>query len=836
MREWIALLASAATPKDVALAAIRIVVDTVGADRAAFWVVDRAAAADADALVLLAHHGIDAQEVERHGRMRVREPSPVAECFRRAQSTPASLRKRAHESPTSSSRPRGLSHVPLTAGGEPIGVLGYRARGKGNGDAYAFVAMVASLAALALDRFGRRGVDQGSAGKLEAYFQSSPAAMIVIESDAAVSMWNPAAERIFGWTAAEAVGRPLPFIPESEHEEYRARLARVIRGEPILGERQRRRTRSGGSVQIAMWAAAVRGPGQSARCMAIVFDETDHRTEGDPFHTLTSIGAALAASLDLSSTIATLTWATVPDFADAIAIEFAEDIRRPAVYEHTDSTKRERLRALCERYHVVPGEPGDTARVLRTGEAQLFEYLDDAAFGRLVSDGERAALMRALGMRSILSAPLLARGRVIGSVTFIRGDSGRRFDPADVSAAQEVGRRAALAIDNALLYEDSVAANRAKDEFLSIVSHELRTPLNAILGWASILSRDLENRQTIEHGLRVIERNAKVQAKLIEDILDVSRIISGKLRIDQRAVDLGAVMRASVDTVRANAEGKGIEISLDIAEASCLALGDAERLQQVFSNLLSNAVKFTSKGGHVWVKLSRRRNAFTIEVRDDGKGIDPALLPHVFERFRQGDSSTKRAHGGLGLGLAIARHLVDAHGGTIHAASTGLGKGAVFTVRIPIPAVLSIDDVAPDGGSTPYLPLDTNVRPSLKGRRLLVVDDEADARELVVVALRSAGADVSAVASAGEAFRAIAEDTPPDVLISDISMPDEDGFELIRRVRALPGKRGKLPAIALTAYARPEDARQVFMAGFQVHLPKPVDAGLLTAAVANLAG
>jgi signal transduction histidine kinase len=347
-------------------------------------------------------------------------------------------------------------------------------------------------------------------------------------------------------------------------------------------------------------------------------------------------------------------------------------------------------------------------------------------------------MMRVIGMRSILSAPLQARGRVLGSVTFIRGDSGRRFEASDVSPAEEVGRRAALAIDNALLYEDSVAANRAKDEFLSIVSHELRTPLNAILGWASILSRDLENHQTIAHGLRVIERNAKVQAKLIEDILDVSRIISGKLRIDQRAVDLGSVLRASVDTLRAHAEGKGIEISLDIGEASCLALGDAERLQQVLSNLLSNAVKFTSKGGHVWVRLLRRRNAFVIEVRDDGKGIDPALLPHVFERFRQGDSSTKRAHGGLGLGLAIARHLVEAHGGSIHAASAGLGKGATFTVRVPIPAVLSIDEVVPDGSSTPYLPLDTSVRPSLKGRRLLVVDDEADARELVVVALRSA--------------------------------------------------------------------------------------------------
>jgi signal transduction histidine kinase len=712
LQRLISAFGSAVTPMDLGLATIRIAVSLIGADRAAVWVADR------DYLVLVAHHGFDANEAARQGRMSLRESSPASDCLRRQPPASGTTRKRSLDGQAGSARGRQLHYLPLTANGEAIGVFGYHSRRRPSPEERAFAAVLAQLSALAFDRLGRRALER----------------------------------------------------------------------------------------------------------------------EREPLQTLTSIGAALASSLDLSSTLATLTQATVPSFADAIAIEFAEDVRRPGVYEHTDPSYGERLRNLCERFRPGPGEPGDTARVLRTGEAQLFEHLDDADLGRLVSDGERAAAMRAIGMRSILSAALQARGRVLGSVTFIRGDSGRRFETSDVSPAQEVGRRAALAIDNALLYEDSVAANRAKDEFLSIVSHELRTPLNAILGWASILSRDLENRQTIAHGLRVIERNAKVQAKLIEDILDVSRIISGKLRIDQRAVDLGSVLRASVDTVRAHAEGKGIEISLDIAEASCLALGDAERLQQVLSNLLSNAVKFTSKGGHVWVRLARRKNNFVIEVRDDGKGIDPALLPHVFERFRQGDSSTKRAHGGLGLGLAIARHLVEAHGGSIHAASAGLGKGATFTVRVPIPAVLSIDEVVPDAGSTPYLPLDTAVRPSLKGRRLLVVDDEADARELVVVALRSAGAEVQAVASAGEAFRAIEEAGPPDVLISDISMPDEDGFELIRRVRALPGKRGKLPAIALTAYARPEDARQVFMAGFQVHLPKPVDAGLLTAAVANLAG
>jgi CheY-like chemotaxis protein len=246
-------------------------------------------------------------------------------------------------------------------------------------------------------------------------------------------------------------------------------------------------------------------------------------------------------------------------------------------------------------------------------------------------------------------------------------------------------------------------------------------------------------------------------------------------------------------------------------------------------------VKFTPKGGHVWVRLSRQRNAFVIEVRDDGKGIEAPLLPHVFERFRQGDSSTKRAHGGLGLGLAIARHLVEAHGGSIEATSGGNGAGSLFTVKLPIPALLSLEDIV-ESGSSPMLPLEASHAPSLHGRRLLVVEDEVDAREMVVVALRAAGAMVTAYGTASDAYRAIVQGDPPDVLISDVGMPGEDGYELIRRVRALEGMRGKLPAIALTAYTRPEDARMIFMAGFQVHLPKPVDAALLTAAVANLAG
>jgi signal transduction histidine kinase/CheY-like chemotaxis protein len=522
---------------------------------------------------------------------------------------------------------------------------------------------------------------------------------------------------------------------------------------------------------------------------------------------LARMGAALAGCIDVPSTLAAFLAVTVPDFADAVVVELVGDAAaHGTLHAHAAEGERGLLEGWRSRWRV------DRFSVERDGEIPVLE--DAPGTG--------------------LSIQLTARGALLGAVVLLR-EAGRPFRAGEIEVAREVARRAGLAIDVALRHEQSQAANRAKDEFLGIVSHELRTPLNAILGWTSILARDLENRQTLEHGLRIIERNARIQAKLIDDILDVSRIISGKLRIEQRGVDLCAVLRAGVDSVKNQAEAKGIEIGVEIADAPCLALGDAERLQQVLWNLLSNAVKFTPKGGHVWVRLSRQRNSFVIAVKDDGKGIEGTLLPHVFERFRQGDATPRRAHGGLGLGLAIARHLVEAHGGAIEAASEGNGAGSLFTVRLPIPALLAIEEMV-DAGSTPLLPLGPEVPRNLHGRRLLVVEDEPDARELVVVALRAAGAEVSAYGTAGDAFRAVAHGEPFDVVISDIGLPGEDGFELIRKVRSLEGVRGRLPAIALTAYTRPEDARQVFMAGFHVHLPKPVDAGLLTAAVANLLG
>jgi signal transduction histidine kinase len=373
-------------------------------------------------------------------------------------------------------------------------------------------------------------------------------------------------------------------------------------------------------------------------------------------------------------------------------------------------------------------------------------------------------------------------------------------------------------------------ANRLKDEFLSTVSHELRTPLTAINGWALMLRAGRLDAERSARALETIVRSAKSQNQLINDLLDVSRIISGKMRLDVAPVKLGSVIEAAVETVRPAAEAKGIHLSALLDPAADTMSGDAERLQQVVWNLLSNAVKFAPNGGRVDVRLERADSNVEIVVADNGQGIKPEFLPHVFERFRQENGGTNRQQGGLGLGLAIVRHIVELHGGTVRVASDGLGKGATFTVALPIAhgRAESRDNVA-GARLAPINP------PSLVGVRALFVDDEADAREVVSMMLAGRGAEVRTAVSATEALAAC-DEWRPDVLISDIGMPGEDGYTLMRKLRArekLLG--GHIPAIALTAYGRKEDRLRALSAGYEYHVPKPVEEGELLAAVASLA-
>jgi PAS domain S-box-containing protein len=379
-------------------------------------------------------------------------------------------------------------------------------------------------------------------------------------------------------------------------------------------------------------------------------------------------------------------------------------------------------------------------------------------------------------------------------------------------------------------------ANRVKDEFLTTLSHELRTPLNAILGWSQLLRSEPLVPPTVQQGLEVIERNARSQTRMVEDLLDMSRIVTGKVRLEVRRIDPVAVIESALETIAPAAEARQITIERSFDPAVAYINGDPNRLQQVVWNLLSNAVKFTPHGGHIEARLTRADHQIEIIVRDSGLGIRPQFLPHIFERFRQADASTTRTHGGLGLGLAIVKQLVELHGGTVSATSEGEGRGATFTVALPLGTLREEEILAHDGPTIePSEGIEWDPR-ALHGLRILVVDDEPDARELLRRVLSDSNAIVETAASAAEALAAV-RSFSPQVLVSDIGMPLEDGYSLIRRVRELPASQGgTIPAIALTAFARSEDRRKAIVAGYQIHMSKPVEPTELITVVASLTG
>ncbi|HET6879827.1 MAG TPA: response regulator [Pirellulales bacterium] len=432
-----------------------------------------------------------------------------------------------------------------------------------------------------------------------------------------------------------------------------------------------------------------------------------------------------------------------------------------------------------------------------------------------------------------LAAPLTGRdGRDMG-LLHVCGKFQGEFSIEDEAVLLQLAQIASIAIENTLNSE-AREANRIKDEFLATLSHELRTPLTAMLGWTQLLRMGKLDESETARGLDVIERNVQAQAKLIDDLLDVSRIITGKLRLNVRPLSLTNVIEAALDVVRPAANAKAVELVTTLDETAGQVNGDPDRLQQVVWNLLVNAIKFSAPGSTVRVNLSRSESRSQIEISDDGEGIDPAFLPHIFDRFRQADSSTRRTHGGLGLGLAIVRHVVELHGGSVRAMSEGPGRGATFVVELPIAGVLAegheLRPATPAHRQT-AVPMPEHC---LAGIRVLVVDDEEDGREAIAKLLAVYQADVTTASSASEALASLRRSLP-DVLVSDIGMPEQDGYDLIREVRRLPASQGgQMPALALTAFAREEDRLRALGAGFQLHAIKPIVPDELVAAVAKL--
>jgi signal transduction histidine kinase/ActR/RegA family two-component response regulator len=453
--------------------------------------------------------------------------------------------------------------------------------------------------------------------------------------------------------------------------------------------------------------------------------------------------------------------------------------------------------------------------------------------------GVTARLVQAVGFYAVLATVPIIAIIYFTYLTYLKNIEVSEAHVEELSRYLAELKRAEVEREQILLREQAAraeaeAANRVKDEFLSTLSHELRTPLTSIIGWTNLIRAGQVKGEVQAQALETIERNAKIQSRLIDDLLDLSRIISGKLLLDTREVDLASVVSNSVEVVRPAAAAKGITLIFERGDGATIS-GDSARLQQVAWNLLSNAVKFTPEGGSVRARLEREGARVRLMVSDTGKGMQAEFLPHVFDRFRQADSATTRAYGGLGLGLAIVRHLVELHGGTVHADSAGEGHGSTFSVTFPLASSAACECAGERAATTVREAVaERQSFESLSGVRVLVVDDEYDTRQLISTVIAQSGAEVTACASADEALETLKR-WQPHILMSDIGMPGEDGYSLIRQVRALPAERGgRTPAAALTAYARDEDRGRALAAGYQLHISKPFNAHELIAAVSSL--
>lgn len=608
------------------------------------------------------------------------------------------------------------------------------------------------------------------------------AALAVVETNRGASLMNGVREDIAGMKA----------------EENRLLTLRIRESE-----------RSAATVQATMWLANLVAIALLAGFTALAFRRLaeQHRTarllaeHRDRLQiTLSSIGDAVLAT-DEKSCIQILN----PIAGDLLGWPPAEAVGRP----------------LAEVFNIVNEETRQPAEDPVAKAIRLKTIVGLANHTIVISrDGRETPIEDS-------AAPIKdADGKVLGVVLVFRDVSERKGFEREQERLAEGERMARIQAEE---------ANRSKDEFLATVSHELRNPLNAIAGWTVILRSGPADTQSCQHAAEVIERNARALTRIVEDILDVSRIVTGKLHIEPRETELTPVVRAAVDAVRPAAEAKRIHIEIDLAPAGPV-WGDPDRLQQVIWNLVANAVKFTPKEGRVDVRLHRASSQVEIVVGDNGPGIPAELLPHVFDRFRQADSSSTRRHGGLGLGLAIVRHLVELHGGTVRVASDGPGLGATFTVSLPVRPLGTVPgaESAAQESSEPLLA--PTADSPLHGLRTLVVEDDPDSLEMVCTLLAQRGADVKPAASTAEAL-SVMERWRPDLLISDLGMPEEDGYTLIRRVRALPAERGgQVPAVALSARTRPEDRIEALFAGFQMHVAKPVAPAELLAVAITLAG
>jgi PAS domain S-box-containing protein len=666
---------------------------------------------------------------------------------------------------------------------------------------------IVGVSGMCLDITDQRAADVQRA-LLAAVVESSDDAILTKDLDGTITSANAGAERLFGMPASELVGRPVSvLVPPERRSEPAAILARLRRGERVDHFETVRLASGGRRVDVSLTISPIRDPsGAVVGASKVARDITEKKR--------------VAEALEAQRRWLHVTLASIGDGVVACDPRGLVSFINPVGESLTGWSSSEAIgRPLADVFSIISEETGQPV------ENPCRKVLDT---GLIVGLANHTLLVRRDGTKTPIAdsaAPIVDEvGTIAGVVLVFRDSSAERRAEMERSAA--AAEREKLLESERAARAEAEKASRSKDDFVAMVSHELRTPLHAILGWTQILATRSSDPKTLKRGLGVIERNTRIQAQLVSDLLDVSRIMSSKLRLDLREADFAAVVDDAIQAVQSVADAKGIAVHRDLDDRLGPIRGDAGRLQQCVWNLLSNAIKFTPRGGRVTVALRRAGAQAELSVADDGIGIRPEFLPHVFDRFRQGQASITRQFGGLGLGLAIVKQLVELHGGRVRAESPGEGKGATFTLTLPLEGEMSRSEVRRRDSARAG-------ERSLEDITVLVVEDDPDARELVERLLQEHDAQVLTAASALEGLQILA-DARPDVLVCDIGLPEVDGYELIRRIRKSERPGEGIPAIALTAYAAAEDRAQALRAGYQAHIAKPVEAPVLVATVARL--
>ncbi len=700
------------------------------------------------------------------------------------------------------------------------------------------------LLVVSRDATERRKLEETHA-RLAAVVEFSDDAIVSKTLESIVTTWNKGAERMFGYTAAEMIGKPVTIlIPPDCMDEEPEILARVSRGEVVAPYESVRRRKDGTLLDVSLTVSPIKdASGKIIGASKIARDITQRRKGEEERERLLAseqlaraqaeeaenrasflaeASASLASTLDYEVTLGNVAQAAVPGIADWCAVHLREPDGgiRVVATAHFDPAKLAIARELQERYPEDPDSPFGMPAVLRSGQSVLYPEIADDLLVATCRDAEHLALVRGLGLKSAIVVPLIANGQTLGAITLVAAESGRHFSEADLPFAEDLAARAAAAAENARLYREVRHANAAKDHFMAVLSHELRTPLNPVLMTVTDLERDDTVPAHVREQMTVVRRNVELEARLIDDLLDSTRIANGKLQLQRTVVDARELLRRAIAIVEGDARTQGVSLSVSTCEAPAPVDGDPARLQQVFWNVVKNAVKFTPSGGSVRVACEiTDRGTIRVSVTDTGVGIAPEDAAKIFNAFEQGDTGIAHRFGGLGLGLAISKALVTMHDGTLTAHSEGRDRGATFTVELPLTREARTHTTEAPAPHVEHRAL-----------RLLIAEDHEATSAIMGRLLKRRGYSVT-LASTVKLALEILEHTPIDLLVSDLGLPDGTGGELMEKIR----EKRNLPGIALSGYGTDSDVGRSRAAGFSLHLTKPVDIERLDLAIQSLA-